>query len=83
MAELGPEAQLARDVAELLERSSSQCGPIRKQLIDKGLLYATDHGYAAFTVPKFDEYLKRAIPTLVPPPVRVQTTGGSRGRTRP
>lgn len=82
MAELGPDAQLARDVAELLERSSTQCGPIRKQLIDKGLLYATDHGYAAFTVPKFDEYLKRVIPTLVPPPVRVQTDGGPQGRAR-
>ncbi len=70
MAELGPDPQLARDVARLLSRTSTQCGPTRKQLIDKGLLYATDHGYAAFTVPKFDEYLKRAIPTLAPPPVR-------------
>ena len=76
MAELGSEAQLARDVAELLDRSSTQCGPIRKQLIDKGLLYATDHGYAAFTVPKFDEYLRRAIPTLSPPPVRAKSDGG-------
>ncbi len=70
MAELGPDPQLARDVAALLQRSSTQCGPTRKQLIDKGLLYATHHGYAAFTVPKFDEYLKRAIPDLVAPPVR-------------
>ncbi len=72
MAELGPGPQLARDVAELLGRSSTQCGPTRKQLIDKGLLYATDHGYAAFTVPKFDEYLKRAIPTLASPPIRTR-----------
>lgn len=70
MAELGPEAQLASTVAELLNRTSPQCGPTRKQLIDKGLLYTTDHGYAAFTVPKFDEYLKRAIPELLPPPIR-------------
>ena len=70
MAELGPEAQLASTVAELLNRTSPQCGPTRKQLIDKGLLYTTDHGYAAFTVPKFDEYLKRAIPELSPPPIR-------------
>ena len=69
MAELGSGPQLARHVAEVLGRSSTQCGPIRKQLIDKGLLYATSHGYAAFTVPKFDEYLKRAIPTLTGPSV--------------
>ncbi|MCY4102459.1 MAG: ATP-binding protein [bacterium] len=68
MAELGPGPQLARDVAELLGRSSTQCGPTRRQLIDKGLLYAAGHGYAAFTVPKFDEYLKRTIPTLPTPP---------------
>ncbi|MCY3562129.1 MAG: ATP-binding protein [bacterium] len=67
MAELGADPQPAGHVAELLGRSSPQCGPIRKQLIDKGLLYATGHGYAAFTVPKFDDYLKRAIPTLTRP----------------
>ncbi len=70
MAELGPDAQLASRVAELLDRTSSECGPTRKQLIDKGLLYATEHGYAAFTVPGFDDYLKRAIPHLTPPPIR-------------
>ncbi len=70
MAELGPDAQLASRVADLLERTSSECGPTRKQLIDKGLLHATEHGYAAFTVPGFDEYLKRAIPELAPPPIR-------------
>ena len=72
MAELGPEPQLAGRVAELLNRTSQQCGPTRKQLIDKGLLYTTDHGYAAFTVPRFDQYLKRAIPELAPPPVRTR-----------
>ncbi len=70
MAELGPEPQLAKEVASLLNRTSVQCGAIRKQLIDKGLLYATEHGYAAFTVPQFDRYLKRAIPELIDVPVR-------------
>ena len=70
MAELGPSSQLASTVAELLNRTSPECGPTRKQLIDKGLLYTTDHGYAAFTVPKFDQFLKRAIPHLSPPPIR-------------
>ena len=70
MAELGSEPQLASDVAILLNRSSSQCGTTRKQLIEKGLLYATEHGYAAFTVPKFDQYPKRAISELEPPTIR-------------
>ena len=70
MAELGPNPQLASTVADLLNRDSPQCGPTRKQLIDKGLLYTTEHGYAAFTVPKFDQFLRRAIPRLSPPPIR-------------
>jgi hypothetical protein len=70
MAELGPEPQLAGAVAEILGRSSQQCGPTRSQLIAKGLLYTPEHGYAAFTVPQFDRYLIRAIPTLTVPPVR-------------
>ena len=70
MAELGPEPQLAAAVAELLDRTSQQCGPTRSKLIEKGLLYTPDHGYAAFTVPQFDRYLKRDIKELVVPPVK-------------
>ena len=79
MAELGAEPQLAGHVAELLNRTSQQCGPTRKQLIDKGLLYTTDHGYAAFTVPRFDHYLKRAIPELTPPAVRPRVRRNNSG----
>jgi hypothetical protein len=67
MAELGSAAQAAGDVAALLDRTSQQCGPTRARLIDKGLLYTPTFGYAAFTVPKFDAFLKRAVPLHVPP----------------
>jgi hypothetical protein len=67
MAELGSEAQAAGDVAALLDRTSQQCGPTRARLIDKGLLYTPTFGYAAFTVPKFDAFLKRVVPLHVPP----------------
>ena len=70
MAELGPEPQKAQDVAALMNRKSTQLGPVRAQLIDMGLLYTPEHGYAAFTVPLFDQFLRRAIPTLEVPPVR-------------
>lgn len=62
MAELGPDPQLAGAVAELLGRTSQQCGPTRSKLIQKGLLYTPEHGFAAFTVPQFDRYLRRTIP---------------------
>lgn len=70
MAELGPEPQLAGTVADLLGRTSQQCGPVRSKLIEKGLLYTPDHGFAAFTVPQFDRYLMRTIPELNVPNVR-------------
>jgi AAA ATPase domain len=70
MAQLGPEPQLAGDVARLLNRTSEQCGPTRSTLIEKGLLYTPSHGYAAFTVPHFDQFMLRSVPALTVPAVR-------------
>lgn len=77
MAEPGPSPQAAGDVASLLDRTSQQCGPTRARLIDKGLLYTPNYGYAAFTVPQFDRYLKRRIPALIVPPKRQRGAPGS------
>ncbi|BBH17065.1 ATPase [Nocardioides baekrokdamisoli] len=74
MAELGPEPQKAADVATLLGRTSSQVAPTRAELINLGLLYTPEHGYAAFTVPHFDRFMKRAIPDLVVPEIRKRKT---------
>ena len=57
-------------MAELLDRTSTQCGPIRAELIAMGLLYTPEHGFAAFTVPHFDRYMKRAVPQLDVPAKR-------------
>ncbi|HWK27546.1 MAG TPA: ATP-binding protein [Solirubrobacter sp.] len=59
MAELGPNPHLAGDVAAVLGRKSTSLGPTRARLIEKGLLWTPSHGYAAFTVPQFDRYMKR------------------------
>lgn len=75
MAELGPEAQKAQDVAAVIGRKSTQMGPTRAQLINMGLLYTPEHGYAAFTVPHFDKFLVRAIPELIMPPKRSKRSG--------
>lgn len=68
MAELGSEPQAAKDVAQLMHRTSEQLGPTRSRLIEKGLLYTPAHGLAAFTVPQFDRYMRRAHALDVPPP---------------
>lgn len=73
MAELGAQAQAAKDVAALMDRTSEQLGPTRSRLIEKGLLYTPAHGLAAFTVPQFDRHMRRAHVPDVPPPRRRTT----------
>lgn len=70
MAELGPGPQKAADVARLMGRESTQVGPIRAELIDLGLLYAPEHGYAAFTAPDFDRFMLRIVPELRVPEIQ-------------
>lgn len=62
MAELGAEPQRAVDVARVLRQASSTVGKTRSRLIEKGLLYSPAYGLAAFTVPQFDRFLRRAFP---------------------
>lgn len=52
------------NVAKIMKRSVSSISPYRAQLINKGVIYATAHGEVDFTVPGFDEYLKRMNPEL-------------------
>jgi hypothetical protein len=59
MAELGPDAQKAADVAEVLDKASEQVAPLRARLINKGLLYTPRYGFAKFTVPQFDRFMRR------------------------
>ncbi|MCL3838444.1 hypothetical protein [Aeromicrobium duanguangcaii] len=70
MAEHGPAPLKAADVAEVMGRTSENLAPTRAELINMGLLYTPEHGYAAFTVPHFDKFILRAIAELVVPPLR-------------
>ena len=47
------------NVAHILNKDLKSISPIRVRLINKGLIYATRHGEIDFTIPKFDEFLKR------------------------
>jgi hypothetical protein len=62
MAELGPGPHRSGDIAEKLSRKVTALGPIRSQLISKGMIWSPDHGDTAFTVPLFDEFMKRVMP---------------------
>jgi hypothetical protein len=65
MAESGAEPQRAAEVAAVVGRSTTQLGPVRSRLIDKGLLYQPSYGLAAFTVPQFDRFMRRTHPMVV------------------
>jgi len=62
MAGLGPGAQRSSDIADALELKLSSLGPARANLIRKGMIYSPAHGDMAFTVPLFDEFMRRVMP---------------------
>lgn len=59
MASMGPGPHPSGDVASRLGRRSNQVSPQRDALIRLGLCYAPRHGEIAFTVPLFDEFVRR------------------------
>jgi hypothetical protein len=66
MAELGPGPHRSGDVAAILGRKVTSLGPTRSQLIAKGMIWSPGHGDTAFTVPLFDEFMKRIMPEFEP-----------------
>lgn len=66
MAELGPGPYRTGDVADKLSVKINTLGPVRANLIKKGMVYSPSHGDMAFTVPLFDEFMRRAIPQFEP-----------------
>lgn len=62
MAELGPGIVLSADVAKLMHKKTTQVGPVRDSLLRKALCYSPRHNELAFTVPLFDEFMKRWMP---------------------
>jgi hypothetical protein len=62
MADLGPGPHRSGDIARKLRREVTSLGPTRSQLIAKGMIWSPSHGDTAFTVPLFDEFMRRIIP---------------------
>lgn len=63
MASLGgPGPYPSGDVAQALgKKKTSEVGPTRDSLIKRGLCYSPRWGEIAFTVPMFDEFVRRAL----------------------
>lgn len=64
LAELGSGPQRSGEIAAVLQSSSESVAPLRAGLISKGMIYSPQHGDTAFTVPLFDQFMKRTMPEL-------------------
>jgi hypothetical protein len=62
MAELGPGPHRSGEIADVLGRDVTSLGPIRSAIIAKGMVWSPHHGDTAFTVPLFDEFMRRIMP---------------------
>ncbi len=62
MAQLGAGPHRSGDIAQKLSRQVTSLAPIRSQLINKGMIWSPSHGDTAFTVPMFDEFMRRIMP---------------------
>lgn len=59
MSQLGDGPYPMADIAAKMDRKISSLGPARANIIKKGMIYSTDHGYLDFTVPLFAEFMRR------------------------
>ncbi|MBU0742420.1 ATP-binding protein [bacterium] len=62
MAELGSGPHRSGDIARALSREVQSVAPTRSNLIKKGMIWSPSHGDTAFTVPIFDEFMRRIMP---------------------
>ena len=62
MSDLGPGPHRSGDIADRLGRHVRSVAPTRNKLIKSGMIWSPNHGDTAFTVPLFDEFMKRIMP---------------------
>ncbi|MFD2857190.1 hypothetical protein ACFSZS_24050 [Seohaeicola zhoushanensis] len=59
MASLGAGPYKVNDVAKALKKQPKSLGPRRASIITKGMIYSPSYGEIDFTVPLFDDFLRR------------------------
>lgn len=62
MAQLGPGPHRSGDIAEQLRKTVQSMAPVRSTIIGKGMIWSPSHGDTAFTVPLFDQFMRRIMP---------------------
>jgi hypothetical protein len=62
MAQLGPGPHRSSEIARRMGQAVTAAAPIRAGLIRKGMIFSPAFGDTAFTVPMFDEFVRRSEP---------------------
>ncbi len=67
MSDLGEGPHRSGDIADVLGVGVHSVAPLRSGLIKKGMIFSPAHGDTEFTVPLFDQFMKRIMPEIKPP----------------
>ena len=59
MASLGSGPYRIGQVAGKMGKTTLNIGPLKTRIVEKGMIYSPKHGFIAFTVPLFDEFIRR------------------------
>jgi len=62
MSDLGEGPHRSGDIATVFAKSVTALATLRQGLILKGMIWSPSHGDTAFTVPLFDQFMKRIMP---------------------
>lgn len=62
MADFGPGPHRSGEIAGHLGQKVTTLAPMRSNLIAKGMIWSPSYGDTAFTVPLFDEFMRRIMP---------------------
>lgn len=60
--ELAGRGPILESVRIALGRAVTSLGPVRANLVSKGMIWSPAHGDTAFTVPRFAGFMRRIIP---------------------
>lgn len=63
MAYLGKGPHLSGDIAKAYGAKVSTVAPLRSNLISKGMVWSPEYGKTDFSVPLFDEFIRREFPS--------------------
>ncbi|MEI9997070.1 MAG: ATP-binding protein [Rhizomicrobium sp.] len=70
MAEFGVGPYKTGDIANFFKKKGTSFGPVRDSLIKKGMIYSPRYSEIDFTVPLFDQFMKRVQPEAKAKPAK-------------